>query len=331
MSGALAFLAGAIVGGLFVLGAGWFLVLAGSRRADRGVGWIFAGSGLLLLVGVGGGQPAVVGAGAGALAGSVGLVLWSGRKERRLDRRAMSVAQGLGLAFADQPSDELRNVVPGLLPAGDRHEIRRILSGSWRGHAVMLFEYSVDNDGSVFWNFDCAFAPAPVDGEPVFIGKETFMSRMNARLGDRDIEFGEPDFDQRFLINSKDPDRARSLLGPSVRSWLLSHDEKVDFRVGRGGVMCVCDRGATSPERLLDLTTDFLVALFPTLAETVAVRTAVPRISRERDVFPAQPRSSSPGRAIIKGLAIAVLVAIVGAVAFYALFWFACATGQGCL
>ena len=83
MSGALAFLAGAIVGGLFVLGAGWFLVLSGSRRADRGVGWIFAGSGLLLLVGVGGGQPAVVGAGAGALAGSVGLVL--GRAERNDD------------------------------------------------------------------------------------------------------------------------------------------------------------------------------------------------------------------------------------------------------
>ena len=329
MSAALAFLAGAIVGALFVLGAGWFLVLSGATRADRGAGWLFAGSGLLLLLGFGNGSAALVGAGAGAVAGLVGLVLWSGRKKQRLDRRAMSIGAKLGLAFSDEPSDDLRNVVRGLLPPGDRNEIRRILSGTWRGHPVTLFEYSMENDGSMYWNFTCAFAPVPVDAEPIFISKETLMSQMNSKLGYRDVQFGDADFDQRFLVHSKDPDRARSLLGPSARSWLLNHAEKVDFRIGPGGVMCECDRGATSSEGLLNLTIDFLVALFPTRFD-MDVRTA-PRSREEPTALGSEPRSSSSGRAAVKGLAIAFLVAVVGALVFYVLFWWACATGQGCL
>src|SRR5205814_1248193 len=144
------------------------------------------------------------------------------------DQRARSDARELGLAYKQEPTSTwVRDLAIALTSAGDHNRVRRVLSGTWRGSAVTLFDYyyeatSVDGP-TLQWNFNGALVRGTFRTEPIAIRTKTFLTRLSAQLGNRDVEPGDEAFDRHYNVRSNDRVAVNRILEPGVRSWLTEN------------------------------------------------------------------------------------------------------------
>src|SRR6266550_1508791 len=211
----LEFVFGAFVVADFVLLVAWITTSAGASDPARRSWALFLFAGLLLFFAFAQRNPLLFGGAIGGVATTSAFVWWAARRNRRRDKQVRSVANELGLSYEEEPaSGELSDLASA---------------------------------------FTCALVAIPLESEPVTITTETFLTRVAAKVGYRDIQLGDADFDRVFNVRSKDPAAALKLVGPAVRSWLGEHGRGLNFLIGRGAVLCMATEGTASRAQILEL------------------------------------------------------------------------------
>src|SRR5438876_2297958 len=332
----LEFVFGAFVVADFVLLVAWITTSAGASDPARRSWALFLFAGLLLFFAFAQRNPLLFGGAIGGVAATSAFVWWAARRNRRGDKQVRSVGYELGLPYEEEPaSGELGDLASALTSAGTRNSVQRVLAGRWRGNDVTLFDYSFELDtpraDTVERNFTCALVAIPLQSEPVTITTETFLTRVAAKHGYRDIQLGDADFDRVFNVRSKDPASALNLVGPPVRSWLSEHGRGLNFLIGRGAILCMAPEGTASRAQLLELVTTLRGLVTGTAGTEVTTEPDLDRRALKSTIAVVDPHKAVATRRTIVGLALVILVPLALVAGAYVLLYVACATGSGCL
>ena len=180
-------------------------------------------------------------------------------------------------------------------------------------------------------NFTCALVAIPLESEPVTITTETFLTRVAAKVGYRDIQLGDADFDRVFNVRSKDPAAALNLVGPAVRSWLGERGRGLNFLIGRGAILCMAPEGTASRAQLLELVTTLRGLVTGTGGTEVTPEPDLDRRALKPTIAVVDPHKAVAARRTAVGVAIVILVPLALVASAYVLLYVACATGSGCL
>jgi hypothetical protein len=101
------------------------------------------------------------------------------------------------------------------------------LSGELDGKPVIIYEHIVGSGKNQVLYTTVTFAPNPFDFD-FKIGKEGFFSKVGKSFGSKDIEFGDEEFDKKFLLKCKDEeDRFRSLMDVRMQGALSSIEKQL--------------------------------------------------------------------------------------------------------
>ena len=330
----LEFVFGAFVVADFVLLVAWITTSAGASDPARRSWALFLFAGLLLFFAFAQRNPLLFGGAIGGVAATSAFVWWAARRNRRRATQVRSVGNELGLE-EEPASGELGDLASALTSAGTRNSVQRVLAGRWRGNDVTVFDYSFELDtpraDTVERNFTCALVAIPLESEPVTITTETFLTRVAAKVGYRDIQLGDADFDRVFNVRSKDPAAALNLVGPPVRSWLGERGRGLNFLIGRGAILCMAPEGTASRAQLLELVTTLRGLVTGTGGTEVTPEPDLDRRALKPTIAVVDPHKAVAARRTAVGVAIVILVPLALVASAYVLLYVACATGSGCL
>ena len=192
----------------------------------------------LMLVGIfagmfatsGRGSPPALGAFAGLLVGGIVLGRRSWQLHLAHQERLESFARELGLSFTR--NDQTYAIAAATL-ADDIGSCFNMLSGNWHGVPVAVFDYQYmdysDSDAPAVIVLTCAVAT--LDGlQPQMIIRGHRLREMIKRgFGSKRGLLGDEAFDRRFHVETAELERAKAILRPRAREWLLANarDAKV--------------------------------------------------------------------------------------------------------
>ncbi len=100
------------------------------------------------------------------------------------------------------------------------------LSGELDGVPVVIYEHIVGSGKNQVLYTTINFAPNPFDFD-FRIGKEGFFSKVGKAFGGKDIEFGDEEFDKKFLLKSKEESRFRSLMDFRMQGELRTIEKQL--------------------------------------------------------------------------------------------------------
>ncbi|MDG1914288.1 MAG: hypothetical protein P8I55_06830 [Crocinitomix sp.] len=101
------------------------------------------------------------------------------------------------------------------------------LSGELDGKPVVIYEHIVGSGKNQVLYTTVTFAPNPFDFD-FKIGKEGFFTKVGKSFGAKDIEFGDEEFDKKFLLKCKDQeDRFRSLMDFRMQGALTNIEKQL--------------------------------------------------------------------------------------------------------
>ncbi len=111
------------------------------------------------------------------------------------------------------------------------------IQGTWNGMPFFIYEQMEGSGKSKTLVTRAIIENVPFDYD-FRIGKEHLFSKAGKMLGMKDIEFGDAEFDKKFLINAKDEDRFRAFFNYKLQGELsnLKNDLASSIRV-QDGVM----------------------------------------------------------------------------------------------
>ena len=121
----------------------------------------------------------------------------------------------------------------GKLCEGDDRYAYNILSGQYRGHPVMVFDYhyetsSTDSDGnSTTTDHTFSFFMLNFDGNfpELLITREGWGSRLIQFLGFDDIDFESAEFSRKFLVKSPRKKFAYDICHGVMMEYLMANDD----------------------------------------------------------------------------------------------------------
>jgi hypothetical protein len=154
-------------------------------------------------------------------------------KKRR--EAMLAMAARLGLRFDPNKNRELAKQYQFLdrLRAGDNRYAFNILSGRYKDHDVMAFDYhyethSTDSKGHRqtqhhYFSFFLLLMPASFP--ELTIGREGFFSKIAQALGYDDIDFESHEFSRKFCVRSKDKKFAYDVCNARMIEYLLTNDD----------------------------------------------------------------------------------------------------------
>ncbi len=154
----------------------------------------------------------------------------------RKRREAMRLlAERLGLAFNPDKDYGLANRFSFLnkLRQGDNRYALNVLSGTYQGHEVLVFDYhyethSTDSKGNRHtqhhhFSFFILFLPRP--GPELIISREGILSKLAQAFGYDDIDFESAEFSRKFCVRSRDRRFAYDICHPRFMEYLLANDD----------------------------------------------------------------------------------------------------------
>jgi hypothetical protein len=217
----------------FVVGASFALVFAyGLFRLFVGRENYFAWIMPLFLVGIfagmfatfGSGSPSALGAFAGVIAGGIVLGRRAWHLHRAHQNKLDAFARELGLSFS-RGDDTYANEA-GLL-VDEIGTCFNVMQGTWHGVPVALFDYQyLDmSDLEAPALIVLTFAVSVLDeAQPrMIIRGHGIKELLKHRLGSKTGLLGDDDFDFVFRVETADLERAKAILGPRTREWLLAN------------------------------------------------------------------------------------------------------------
>jgi hypothetical protein len=171
---------------------------------------------------------------------------YRGRQKRVEAFETMAVQLGLTYT-ADDPYGML-DWPFALFERGDGRGIDNMLSGTWQGLEIRVFDYwfyqqSTDSKGGTtrtYYRFDCAVASVEAACSPVTIEHENLFTRIADHLAMHDIEFESEEFNKAYNVKSHDPEFANALIDARMQEWLLAHGGGFGFEVAGDRILVAC-------------------------------------------------------------------------------------------
>ena len=149
----------------------------------------------------------------------------------RKRREAMAAVAGrLGLRFQPRKNRGLARQYRFLdkLRQGSNRYAFNILSGSYQGHDVMLFDYHYQTGSGKdthhhYFSFFIMQLPMPFP--ELVIDKEGFFSKIAQAFGYDDIDFESHEFSRKFCVRSADKKFAYDVCNGRMIEYLLSNSD----------------------------------------------------------------------------------------------------------
>jgi hypothetical protein len=159
-----------------------------------------------------------------------------GQMAARKRRDAMTaLATRLGLRFDPNTDRDLARRFQFLdkLRAGDNRYAFNILSGRYRDHDVMAFDFhyethSTDSKGrrqTHHHYFSFFILQLPVPFPELKIAREGFFSKVAQAFGYDDIDFESHEFSRKFCVRSQDRKFAYDVCNARMMEYLLANDD----------------------------------------------------------------------------------------------------------
>ncbi|MBN1507819.1 MAG: hypothetical protein JW955_13295 [Sedimentisphaerales bacterium] len=177
-------------------------------------------------------------------------------KKRR--EAMLALAARLGLRFDPNKNRELARQYQFLdkLRAGENRYAFNVLSGTYKSHDVMAFDYhyethSTDSKGRRqthhhYFSFFLLLMPASFP--ELVIGREGFFSKVAQALGYDDIDFESHEFSRKFCVRSKDKKFAYDVCNVQMMEYLLANDD-LTIEV-EGPALAISFGSRLSPEQI---------------------------------------------------------------------------------
>lgn len=159
------------------------------------------------------------------------VVLVLGYLSARKRREAMAAAAGrLGLRFQPRKNRGLARQYRFLdkLRQGSNRYAFNILSGSYQGHDVMLFDYHYQTGSGKDTHhhyFSFFILQLPMSFPELVIDKEGFFSKIAQAFGYDDIDFESHEFSRKFCVRSADKKFAYDVCNGRMIEYLLSNND----------------------------------------------------------------------------------------------------------
>ena len=181
-------------------------------------------------------------------------VAWFGyiAKQRRRDAFAL-MARQLGLEYSAQDPYGTLSEPFAFFEKGDGRGVENVLSGTWQGLDVRLFDYwyydeSTDSKGQTsrtYYRFDCVMVPVEAGCPRLTITHENVGTRLANALTFHDIQFESEAFNRDFYVKSSDVKFANDLVDARMMDWLLKHADGFSFEVA--GIEALCYQKKLEP------------------------------------------------------------------------------------
>ena len=184
-------------------------------------------------------------------------------------REAMAaLAARLGLRFSPDKDKALARRYQFLdkLRVGSDRYAYNVLSGGYRGHDVILFDYhyttgSGKDSHDYYISFFILHLPAAFP--ELVIGPEGFFSKIAQAIGYDDIDFESHEFSRRFCVRSRDKKFAYDVCNARMIEYLLANpDLTIEIE---GNALGISFNSRLAPE-----------AIEPNLNRLVTVRSLLP-------------------------------------------------------
>ena len=161
---------------------------------------------------------------------------------------------------------------------------RPTLTGTLAGFPVTIDTYVVRSgkNSTTYTRYLVAYPPMGFDLQ---LKREHAFSGITKMFGQQDVEIGDDLFDDAFLVKTSDPNRARALLTPSVRTGLLRMLASYGSTVVHDDHIITTKVGFESKGEVLKSTTQRLVATARLLASPSAGVTDSMVVDRERGML----------------------------------------------
>jgi len=149
----------------------------------------------------------------------------------RKRREAMAAVAGrLGLRFQPRKNRGLARQYRFLdkLRQGSNRYAFNILSGSYEGHDVMLFDYHYQTGSGKDTHhhyFSFFILQLPMSFPELVIDKEGFFSKIAQAFGYDDIDFESHEFSRKFCVRSADKKFAYDVCNGRMIEYLLSNND----------------------------------------------------------------------------------------------------------
>jgi len=159
------------------------------------------------------------------------VVLVLGYLIARKRREAMAAVAGrLGLRFQPRKNRGLARQYRFLdkLRRGSNRYAFNILSGSYEGHDVMLFDYHYQTGSGKDTHhhyFSFFIMQLPMSFPELVIDKEGFFSKIAQAFGYDDIDFESHEFSRKFCVRSADKKFAYDVCNGRMIEYLLSNND----------------------------------------------------------------------------------------------------------
>jgi hypothetical protein len=142
----------------------------------------------------------------------------------------MALAQRLGLRFSPHRDRGLARGYQFLdkLRHGHNRYAYNVLSGSYQGHDVMVFDYHYQTGSgknTQHYNFSFFILTMPAVFPELVIGREGFFSKIAQAVGYDDIDFESHEFSRKFCVRSKDKKFAYDVCNGQMIEYLLANDD----------------------------------------------------------------------------------------------------------
>jgi hypothetical protein len=184
-------------------------------------------------------------------------------------REAMlALAHQLGLHFDQQKNRELARRYQFLdkLRAGRDRYAFNILSGSYQGHEVLIFDYhyKTGSGKDTHHHYLSFFILTLTAAFPeLIIGPEGFFSKIAQAVGYDDIDFESHEFSRKFCVRSKDKKFAYDVCNAKMIEYLLANtDLTMELELN---VLAISFRRRLKPEQIE-----------PNLQRLITVRSLLP-------------------------------------------------------
>ena len=182
----------------------------------------------------------------------IALVIWTRTVSARRRKAMSAAADSLNLIFDPAKNDALERRYPFLRKLGrpsNQNVAFNMLSGSYRGHAVSVFDYKyaaakTSNDFSFF------VLHLPGKFPELVIVPETGLSKMAQLAGYDDIDFESAEFSRAFCVRSPDKRFGYDVCHPGLTEYLLKNRD-IHLRIEEFCLtLCFSEHIATSKIRM---------------------------------------------------------------------------------
>lgn len=166
-------------------------------------------------------------------------------KQRRRDAFAL-MARQLGLEYAAEDPYGTLSEPFAFFEKGDGRGVENVLSGSWQGVDVRLFDYwyyddSTDAQGHssrTYYRFDCVIVPVEAGCPRLTISHENVGTWLANALTFHDIRFESEAFNRQYYVKCSDTKFANDLVDARMIDWLLQHGTGFSFEVAGTEALC---------------------------------------------------------------------------------------------